>query len=161
METVQIQIFTFSELGEKAQQRAIDSYRNAGHGYFWNDEYRDSLKAFGEHFGVKLIDWSIGTCSYSYIRTDAENRHFRGRKLKHFDREHMPTGFCADCDLWATFYDVFKRSGDAKLAFNEALDAFIKSWVADMEGQESDEYIADHLEANGYTYTADGRQFHH
>lgn len=161
METVQVQIFTFSELGEKAQQRAIDSYRSAGHGHFWSDEYIDSLRAFVDHFGIKTADYSISTCSHSYIETNAENRHFRGLKLKHFDRDYMPTGFCADCDLWATFYDTFKSSGSAKLAFDAALDAFIKSWVSDMEDQESDEYIGEHLEANGYTYTADGRQFHH
>lgn len=156
MQTVSIDIYKFDELDDDAKEKAISTYRYRGHGYAWVDEYKDSLNAFVEHFGVRIKDYSIGTCSYSYIETDAGKEHFRGLKLKSFSRDNMPTGFCADCDLWLTFYDHFKKTGDAKGAFNEAIDAFVKAWVNDMEHQESDEYIAEMLTINEYDFESDG-----
>lgn len=160
METVTVTLFSFSELSDAAQGRACSDYRHAGHDYFWLDDYMASAREFCGAFRVKITDYSIGTCSYSYVKTDAEARNFRGRKLREFDPDYMPTGFCADADLWNTFYQVFKTGGDAKAAFDAAMDKWLKALIADMEYQESDEAIGEHLSMNNYRFTEAGKSWH-
>ena len=159
MKTETITVLTFDELSDDGKERAIADYRHGGHGYFGIDDGIASLKAFAEHFGVKIKDYSLGTCSYSYVEHDAENRHFRGQRLAEFNRDNMPTGYYLDCDLWLTFYDVFKASGDAKAAFEAAIDKWVRGIVADMEYQESDEYIGEHLSINDYEFLESGERW--
>jgi hypothetical protein len=42
-------------------------------------------------------------------------------------------------------------------SFNEAIDAGLRDWIADLEDQESDEYIIDSIEANEYQFLENGR----
>lgn len=156
MHTETTTIYKFNELNDKAKERARDWWR-VGIDFSWLDESRQSIKAFCEEFGVSLKDWSVGAYSPIDYSTDAKNRHFRGRKLREFKRDAMPTGYCLDCDLWQTFCDEFKRTGDAKGAFDAALYAGFKAWRADMESQLDDEYIDECLEINEYEFTEDGR----
>lgn len=160
MRTETVTIYKFNELPEAAQQRAISDWRNVGEPYVLWSEARASLEAFAEHFGVRIKDYSVGVWGNSYVETDAENRHFRGLKLRDFDPDHMPTGYCADCSLWGTFYKHWKQTGDAMAAFNEAVDAWIRDVVADMKYQDSDEAISETLEANEYDFTEDGEIWH-
>jgi hypothetical protein len=149
-------IYTINELTDDAKERARDWYRH-GMEYHWSDESRESIEAFCKHFGVRLKDWSVGAFGPINYTTDAENRHFRGLRLRDFSRDHMPTGYCLDCDLWMTFYDQFKATGDAKAAFDAALWQAFKSWRNDMEHQHSDEYIDEHLSINEYEFDEQGR----
>lgn len=140
---------------ERAKERARDWWR-ADVDFAWSNESRESIQAFCKHFGVTLKDWSVGAYSPIDYTTNAEQRHFRGMRLRDFDRDAMPTGYCLDCSLWMTFYDEFKRTGDAKAAFNEALHAGFKDWRADMESQLEDDYIDEHLEINGFEFDENG-----
>lgn len=49
-------------------------------------------------------------------------------------------------------FDQFKRTGDAKAAFESALDAGFNGWRRDLEGQLEDEYIDDFLTINAYEF---------
>lgn len=158
MKTMTINVYAFNELSENAKQKARHEYRIKQREYFWLDEGFDSLKAFCHHFGVALTDWSVGTCSYSWVATNANKDDFRGVKLKTINRDYMPTGYCMDCSLWITFYDVFKASGNALLAFNEAIEQWVKDMVSDMEYQDSDEYIDEHMTINEYEFNEHGEQ---
>lgn len=160
MQTITVDIYTFDELDEAGQERAISDWRASCTEYFWLDESLDSLKTFCQFFGVTVKNYSIGIWGPSYVNTDAENRHFRGRKLREFDADYCPTGYCIDYAFWNNFYAVFKKTGDALRAFNDAIDAGVRAIVQDMEYQESDEYIAEHLSANDYRFTADGRVYY-
>lgn len=66
MRTQEITIFTFEELTPKAQQRAIDKYRDNSYDNFCSDEYKDTLKTFINIFPVKVRDWQVDPCCYSY-----------------------------------------------------------------------------------------------
>lgn len=159
MKTIELGLYKFDELSESAKQSAISDYRNRGSEYHWIDESLDSIKAFCNHFGVTLGDYEISPYSYSHIKTNAQNHHFRGMKLKDFDREYMPTGYCVDCDLWVTFYDTFKQKGDLLGAFNAAIDAGLKAIINDMEYQDSKEYISEHLIINEYDFLESGKLY--
>ncbi len=159
MRTETITIYQFKELPtEEAKEKAREWWRN-GIDFSWDSESISSIKAFCEAFGVNLSNWSVGPYSNPEYTTDATNEHFRGRRLREFDRYAMPTGYCLDCSLWTTFYDEFKRTGDARGAFDSALWAGFKAWQDDMEYQLSDECIDEMLEINEYEFTEDGERF--
>jgi hypothetical protein len=156
MRTATIEIYKFDELSDAAKEKARDWWRD-GFEYSWNDESLESIKAFCKHFSVRLTQYEIGAyCPYSYS-TNADNSHFRGMKLRDFNREHNPTGFCLDYPLWSTFYDQFKKTGDAKHAFDAALDAGFRELRDDIEYQLSDEAIDENISINEYEFYDDGR----
>lgn len=154
MRTETITIYKFDELPtDAAKERARERGRQwVNEDPSWNTESRQSIEAFCDHFGVTLTEWSVGAYSPLDYSTDAENSHFRGVKLAQFDRNYMPTGYCLDCDLWITFYDEFKRAGNAKGAFDAAIDAGFKGWRNDLESQLEDEHIDEFLSINEYEF---------
>lgn len=153
-----ITTYDFSELNEKAQQKACEDYRSKAFEYAWQDESHESLNAFCALFNIKVTDWSIGTYGHSYIETDAENSHFRGwNKAKVNAIPEFLTGYWLDCAFIEAFKKEFEKTGDALYSFNEAIDAGLKEWIEDLEFQESDEYIGDFLEANEFQFLENGR----
>lgn len=155
MQTVEIKIFHFNELDERAKERAREWYR-ADCEYPWFSEAKDCLTAFCDHFGVKVLDYRIGD-SQGFVKTDAAQHHFRGVKLSEQVRDAMPTGLWLDCELFMHFYDEFKRTGNAKAAFEDALYNFTRAVRNDVESYYSDECIDENMEINEWTFTADGR----
>ena len=158
MRTIELDIYKYSELSESAKENAREWFSRGG--YVWIDEGIDSIRAFCDHFGVNLKDYQLSPYSPSYIDTDAENQHFRGYKLKQAEKEKnlTPTGYCLDCDLFETMYRVFKDTGDALHAFNEAIEAGKRGIIADMEWQDSEEYIAEMMDINDYEFDENGRR---
>jgi hypothetical protein len=158
MKTITTTVYTFAELTDAAKETAREWARGIEDLYGFSEDSRASIEAFCEHFGVTLVAWNIGPWSPIAYKTNAENRHFRGVKLASIDRENMHTGYCLDCDLWQTFYDEFKRTGDAKGAFDSALEVGFKAWRNDWENTYADEQIDEFLIANEYDFTASGKR---
>ena len=157
MRTIQIDLYQFEDLSDDAKERAREWFRECIDFYF-SDEYLGSIHTFCAHFGASLKEWSIGPwCPLEYI-VESDNACFRGKKLKDFNPEYMPTGFCVDCDLWGTFYRVFKRPGNAKGAFGEAIEAGFKAWRDDWESQYDDGQVDDNIIANGFEFTENGER---
>lgn len=155
MRTMTISVFQFSELSEEAKEKAREWMRE-GYEYPWFKESIDSVQAFCDAFGVRITDYELSDYRPSFIDTDATKENFRGVKLKSIDRDQMPTGYCLDCDLWMTFYDQFKRTGDALYAFKEAIDAAVDAIVADIRYCYTDEAIDELIEINEYEFLEDG-----
>lgn len=153
MRTKTIAIYEFSELPEDIQAQVIENFKQDHTLCEWalEDGIR-SLKAYCEHFGVTLREWSIGAYQHSYAITDAENSHFRGLKLKNCDEEYMPTGYCIDWEFFSRFYGEFKSTGNAKEAFEYGLAMGIEAIVRDAEECYSDESIIAMIEANDYEF---------
>ena len=157
MKVIEIKVYTFDELNDQAKEKAREWYRCSSD-YPWFDEARDCLTAFCDHFGVTVKDYSIGDSS-GFVRTDATNENFRGVKLSEQDREKMPTGLWLDCELFAHFYDEFKRTGNAKGAFDDALYNFTRAVRNDVEAYYSDESVDENIQANYYQFTENGKIF--
>lgn len=155
MRTATINVYTFSELSDSAKQNVIAYFARNNH-YDWSDAH-NSLEKFCDKFNVSIRDYNYGGSRNDYIKTDATNRNFRGLKLRDVNREEMLTNYCFDCDLMYEFYDVFKASGDALYAFNQALEAFMIAVANDVEYQCSEDYISDLCECNDYQFTEDGQ----
>ena len=156
MRVIEQTIYQFDELSDKAKETARDSFRDMES--FWTKESIQSIEAFCEAFDVSLLDYSVDIYR-SFYRTNASNANFRGKRLSQFNRDYMPTGYCWDKGLWMTFYDVFRNTGDAKYAFNEALDAGFRDWRKDLEYQTTDEYIDDIIIGDGYEFYENGKLF--
>jgi len=152
-------LYTFEELPtEKAKETARDWWRYKRE-FAWSDESLESIKAFCAQFNVKLERWSIGAYyPIDYHLSEYGNDNFRGLRLSQFERESYPTGYCLDADLSITFFDTFKKTGDAKYAFESAIDAGFKAWRDDLEWQLSDEHVDDMLIANEYEFTETGKR---
>jgi hypothetical protein len=157
MEIIEVEIYGFEELDDDAKEKAREWWRQ-DLDYPWFSESMDSIKAFAQHFGVTVMDWSLGSGSgRDYIKTDATNSNFRGVRLADIDRDQMPTGYCLDCELWHEFHDQFKRTGDAKYSFEQALEAAIIAVQRDIDYQYSDESVDECLTINDYKFTKEGR----
>lgn len=68
MKTKTIEVYSFSELSDKAKKRAIEKRRDDQE-YYWHDENVKSLKAFCDSFPVKYTDFSYGF-DHSFIRSE-------------------------------------------------------------------------------------------
>lgn len=157
MRIIEKTVFTFDELSDEAKEKARDWYRD-GAEFPWCEEYKASINAFIDHFGATLKNRNIGPwCPLDY-RVEFDNSNFRGVKLSQFTGEEMPTGFCADCDLWETFHKEFKRTGNARHAFEEAIHAVFKAWRDDWEYSFSDEVVDENIRANEYEFYENGER---
>ena len=68
MRTQTINIYSFNELSEEAQEKALNDYRESITEIFWADEIIESLKGLFEKCnGITLKDWSLGDCQ-SWLR---------------------------------------------------------------------------------------------
>lgn len=153
---VTVKVYRFEELSDDAKEIARDWWRN-GMEFSWGDESLDSIRAFCAQFGIRLRNWNIGPfCPVDYELSEYDNSNFRGMKLRDFERECYPTGYCLDATLSIEFYDTFKKTGDAKRAFESAIHAGFIAWRDDMEYQTEPEHIDDCLIANDYEFTEDG-----
>jgi hypothetical protein len=148
-------VYKFEELSESAKERARDWWRN-GMEFAWNDESRESIHAFCAQFGIRLKDWRVGPYESFHWSAEYDNSNFRGIRLRDLERESYPTGYFLDASMSIAFYDTFKFTGDAKYAFEHALDAGFRDWRNDMEWQMSDEYIDETIIANEYEFTESG-----
>jgi hypothetical protein len=152
----QVTVYSISELSETVQERAHREHLARGFEYAWLDEGIKSIKAFCHQFGIMLTEYTLSTWDHSYIKTNAENHHFRNIG-KAFKLAEFPTGYCVDEDLRETFNSTFAAIGSAKWAFDVAIESAVKSIVADMEYQETLEYFIEHAAANEYQFLENGR----
>lgn len=60
MKTIEVKVFSISELSDKAKQRAFDDYRNKGYEYSWAGENRKTLEKFAELFNLEITNWNYG-----------------------------------------------------------------------------------------------------
>lgn len=60
MKTIEVQIYSFDELSEKAKQKAINNYRDNNSEIAWAEENRQTLEKFAEIFPIKITNWSYG-----------------------------------------------------------------------------------------------------
>lgn len=158
MRVIEKTIYKYSELEDSAKQRAREWFSQGG--YTWIDEGITSIKAFCNHYNVRLKDYSVCPYAHSYMDTDADNQHFRGVTLKQVESEKdlTPTGYCIDSTLYITMFESMRDNGGNALgAFKDAIDAAMKDLIADMEYQDSEEYISQMMEANDYEFDEMGR----
>lgn len=141
MKQVTTNLYSFAELSEKAQEKALDEWRNSVE-YFWGNDALASLEAFAEAVGIKIVNYGIDWLfpSQSYVR-------WEGTPCTRYIKEDL-TGYCADFSLTRTF----NKTKDVDLA----IDSWLAECAKDYDYQLSAECFAEHAEANEYLFTEDG-----
>lgn len=159
MRSETVDLYKYDELGEhekeKVRQWFIDTFE-----YFWFPEAMSDIESFCDQFGVKILDYSISPWNHSYMKTSAENSHFRGLKLKDAKKLKLSGGYYIGEILQNEFIQSFTDSGDALSSFNHSLDVALSEMLRDWEHQYSEESIRDFLDANQYEFLENGAIWH-
>lgn len=162
MRVVEEKIYQFEELEDEAKERAREWWRGVAD-YPFHDENIKSIKEFCAHFGVTLKDWAIYGRG-EHLTTNAENCHFRGYTLA--DSKALSTrGYFPDSGLWLdgtmiqSFYEDFKKTGDALYSFQQALESALRAITEDIDYQFSDEAVDEMLIINEYEFTETGKRY--
>ena len=162
MRIVEEKIYLFEELEESAKESARDWWRNITD-YPFHDENIKSIKAFCGHFGITLKDWAIYGRG-EHLTTNAENCHFREFTLAKA-KELADSGYFPESGLWLdgtmihSFYENFKKTGDALYAFQQALESALCSITEDIDYQFSNEAVDEMLTINEYEFTENGKRY--
>lgn len=172
MRTVEIKVYRFDELSEKAKDKAKQSYMELW-GYSWQDDAIASLKALAEAFGAKLRDYEIDFFNVSHSCANFDAPTLSRREIKKilaglgtYDPKTLRghgdcklTGYCMDEDA----LDGFRRAfvgGESDLGI--LLKAGFISWLeaahADCKYQYENAQFSDHCDANNYEFYEDGRR---
>lgn len=76
-------LYSYNELSDEAKETAYEEWRDNkyqhGEFYDWYD-YKQAMKDFAYTFGLKIKDYSIGMCSYSYIDFEVESEDIENLK---------------------------------------------------------------------------------
>ena len=144
MKTIEITLFSFNELSEKAKEKALTIYQKETE-YFWGNEAIESMKAFFDELGVFIINYQIDWyCpNNSWVR-------YEGKPIGKFIKQEL-TGTCFDYSLTITW----NKTKDIE----ECLRAFFEDCQTDFEYLLSQEYFAEHCEANQIYFDEEGNQF--
>jgi hypothetical protein len=129
--------------------------------YIWNN-YRGEIysrKYYGDanvkhcikHKRIECIDHKNGNFTnayYSAITIETGNCPL--------------TGYYMDNEILDPIWKFLDKPSES-VSFKDLLEVCFDSWIEacnnDIEEQNSDEYISDNIEANGYEFTEDGEQF--
>lgn len=168
MRTEAINIYKFSELSDQAKQVAIDKFRDRGE-FFWADEWWQSAQEFCRIAPVEMIraDMCAGHVDMAW-RGECEGELSGVRAWKWllnngwFDlaRENARggctlTGYLGDCDLFDPIEQYEKTPAkipELRQVFYECLQSWAFAAQRDYEWQQSDEYIAEDIEANEWEF---------
>jgi hypothetical protein len=174
MKTIEIKVYQFNELSPDAKEKARQWWRDSETEYVWASDALKSLSALAEHFNGRLSDYNIAWDNSSYSdatfampEMSAVEIKTRMAKLgdynKRTGRGHGDcklTGYCADEDAIDGFRKAFKEGErDLEKLMQSAFKTWLKAAQADVEFQNADEQVDATIEANEYTFTAEGKRF--
>jgi hypothetical protein len=172
MKTKMINIYKFSELSDKAKERAKNDYMGV-FGFSWGDEYLDSLRALAKHFNSELVDWEIDWFGMdrSYVKfevpSDFEdiNIYEKLAELGTFNPEALRgdgdcklTGVCSDeAAIDGLRVAVVRGERDVNALLQAAFEEWITAARRDCEDEYSDKQFSETSDANDWWYTEDGK----
>jgi len=146
MKTIEVNVYTYEELSDKAKLRALTDYQSDCE-YSWSYDAIKSLKAFMDAVGVKMTDYQLDWLSPLRSKVLYEgNPH--GESIK----EEL-TGAFSDYPLTTTW----NKTKSIELAVR----AFLEDICNDYEHQLSEDGFTDYCFANEIFFDENGNQFLH
>jgi len=174
MRTIETKVYQFSELSEEAKETALSNWSGTCE-YFWRSEVIETIKKaldqYGFNFKNYFIDWNyIHGCYYTIdsVHSD-EILNLSGVRLWKYLKNNYSsidlsgncpfTGVCFDEDFLDNIREFLKKpnSQNFEELIADSVYNTINSGCKDFEYQQTEEYFADHAEANGYEFTEDGK----
>lgn len=156
MKTVNLNLYQFDELSEKAQEKVINSWRENDE-YFWGDENAESLNAFCKIFAIKIKGYDYGYQNYisASFNLDYEIMELSGLKLHKYlvnnylndiykpkyyfknskkrlskiqkHNDCVLTGYYIDNEIMAALYDFIKKPDNSTL--ESLLNDCLNNWL--------------------------------
>lgn len=173
MRTVRTKVYQFSELSEQAKENAINWYRSCNNdNYAWDDTKEDA-----KEIGLKLIQLSDHKKNEGEFIEDA---HYCANRTIEAHGDICDTHKTAKTfwDNWNALVakhsdgiELNKVTADNSNEFDEDANELEEQFLQDIledyriiynkdnQYRDSDEYIAETIEANEYEFTQDGNRF--
>ena len=180
MREMTVTVYSFNELSEAAQERALNDFRYTDVEFNWYEDTFDTIRAAG-----KLIGLDIGQIhfdAYSYCTFDADYEYVRGaakavrkgfswaddlckvaKDLQDLQKRHFYSLSCAVTKGRSmNYYRCFRFGEDYECDdLGDILDDFAH-WARILLRDEykyltSDEAVKEAIEANEYEFTEDGK----
>lgn len=184
MKTIELKLYSFSELSEEAKEKAFENFLSSERDFFWMDESLNSLKEGLIHFGFELKDWSIdyycatnaylkivpydedveelqGVRLWKYIHNNDLLKYWCAyqNKIRNLLGGNCPlTGYCVDEGFLDPIRSFIKKP--TELTFKELMEEcahqVMKAIEVDYEYQSSMEFFMEECEANEREFLEDG-----
>lgn len=182
-----INVCQFSELSDRAKERARDWYRSCMDCDDWNStEWLASINAFADHYGFSISDYQIGAgqgchidCDFSRLEDDV--RELSGVRLWKYlgnqcgtpqqdghefilsaaDGSCPFTGTYTDCPAFDTLREFVQRPDNRQFdqLMQECMETVLAAIREEVEYRYSDEAIDESIESNEYKFTEDGEHY--
>lgn len=164
MKTVEIKIYSFSELSPKSRETALSQFRDMNLHEHLFSEYFDSIKFFCKCFYIDLKDIYLDNQDWraTFPNLDEDNEETVGEFLS----SQLPKG---DCPFTGVCYDetlldpvrenltnTSTDSEDLRSVLSDSLYAICRAYQNEVSYLYSDEYLTEFIEANDYEFTEDG-----
>lgn len=169
MKTIETPVFEYAELNDKAKARALDWGRDVStDGEWWESVYDDA-----ERVGCKIegfntgrsnsidfkLEWDAISVALAIRENWGEVPAFVGEFISQHDAFHGVNGFItlSEGDVEA---DHEERWDEIEDEFTRALgEEYLQTLKNEYDYLTGDEQVEEFIEANGYTFTTDGKRF--
>jgi len=171
MKTVEINVYQYSELSDKAKERAANWWL----GCVSVDEWSDFVMEDAKNIGLNITEWDI---DHGIIRAKLEDdcevvtsnilkEHgemcdtYKAAEAWRVARDKIITEATLDADGEFEDLDAVDNALDAinDELLNTLRECYLSTLKAEYEYYTGEEHIAEAMEANEYTFTADGERF--
>ena len=181
MKTALTQLYSYSELSEQAQVRALAKKAEQVDTDHLGDEMRASLKAVCEACSLRLTDWNFGAyCQDWKAKVTGSADDYQGNKalawflrvlMRHgysrpskFEELTFPgicgfTGVCYDEDVVETVWKSLLEGETVAEAFDQVAHTFSENWEREDDYQRTPEAILEYLDTSEEVYTEEGEEF--
>jgi hypothetical protein len=159
MKEIIVKVYQYSELNEKAKEKARDWFLD-GSSFDWE---WDSLKEDAKTIGLELVEWKYGC----YLKAEWINAPYsviEKIKKEHGEKcETHKTALEYEASFKALGLDEDGQQGEDENLEQDFLNALAEDYrvLADRQYEytQSEEYIAETMEANEYTFLESGKRF--
>jgi hypothetical protein len=159
MKTIEIKLYQFNELSEKAQENAIQNYKESCADYDW---YEPTLDMFSSQFGIVIKSFDLYKeeieLDFKYNLDEICKSfvyEFNNNSIAELAKNYLRS---VDAQLSLGIDDDMME--DMEALFIKDLEEEILSWLDnEYEYLQSEEYIVQTIEDNGYEFTEDGKVY--
>jgi hypothetical protein len=157
MKTVKLNLYSFDELNESAQEKVIATWRDNDE-YFWGSENSESLEAFCKIFAIKIKDYDYGyrnyinsrfnldldilefknTLAYKYLWNNYKSDIFKSKYYYKNGKKRLSniqlnddcvlTGYYIDNEILAPIYDFLKKPDNSSI--ENLLNDCLNNWLS-------------------------------
>ena len=180
MREMNVTVYSFAELSETAQERALNEFRDINVEFNWYEDTFDTIRAAGELLGLEIgqiyfdaYSYCIFDASYEYVRgaVKAVRKEFSwaddlckvAKDLQALQKRHFYSLSCAVREGRSmNYYRCFRFGEDYECEdLGDILDDFAHWARSTLRGEykylTSDEAVQEAIEANEYEFTEDGK----